>query len=165
MICVSKVKYALAAILLANAIGCSSASAEVETISRCGYWDAFAGALDRSAVTGAATKLTDGSLASIIISQDNVSLRLSGRAWNLNAGDLARIRIVVGNESYRGKARAVNDSEFEVSELPKDFLQALIVGRTAIIEINDVRWLLNLKGLSSCLKDAATLYVQTLSSR
>jgi hypothetical protein len=164
IMCILMARHA-AAILLASAIGCSSALAEVETISKCSYWDAFAGALDGRIVTGAATTLTDGSLAAIVISQDNISLRLYGRAWGLDAGDLTRIRIVAGNTSYRGKARAINDSEFEVADLPKDFLQALIISRTAFIEINSVRWLLNLEGLSSCLKDAVTLYVKTLSRR
>ena len=155
-----KARQAFAGIVLASAIGCTSASAGVEITQRCNFWEAFRGTLDGQTAAGVTTKMSDGSLVSVIVTSEDISLRLSGRHWDLETGDDARIRIVVDGNGFRGKAHAVNDQEFEVSNLPNDFLESLIDGREAYIEINGVRWRLDLNGLTRCLKSSVEPYAR-----
>jgi hypothetical protein len=116
------------------------------------YWEAVACVLDGDIVTGALTHL-DSSLAAILIKSDDVTLRLSGH-WDLDPGDLARIRIVVDDSVYRGRARAINDSEYEIQNLSLKFVKAMIDARTAVIHIGRARWTLTLYGVTASLKQA-----------
>lgn len=152
---------ALAGVAALGAV--SGTPAKADTFAQHGLWTSFVDKLDGHIATGAVTRLDDGSLVAVLITQNRVMLRLSGRGWELRTGTSTPIRIRVDGTVYRGSGEAVNDSEYQVADLPADFIEALMQGRRALVEINGSVWNLNLQGIKPSLKDAAQLYVETAS--
>ena len=154
------VKRAAAGLMVASAIAFagSSAQAEINRISQHGYWETVSGSLDGYPVTGAMTKMNDGSVAAVLITRGDVTFRLSGKTWNLDTGEDVRVRVVIDGSGFKGRARAINDQDLEVTDLKMEFIQALIDGRKAYVEVNGERWQLNLTGITASLKEAVALY-------
>ena len=142
-------KRSVAIAALVSAIACTSAWAGCHTIETHGYWESVT---CDSGATGARTLVGDDRALAILIHRGSVNLRLHG-PWNFDEGDLARVSATVDGTVYRANARAVNDEEVEVRGLSRDFVTALITARTAVFQIGNGRWNLNLYGLRDSLRD------------
>jgi hypothetical protein len=149
----STVTRTIAVVALVGAMACTTASAAWRTIRSHGYWESIVAELDGDIITGALTKMDNGATAAILIRGEDINLRLSGD-WDLETGDRARVSIVVDGTTYRGKAKAINDSEYEVQDLTFEFVKAVMDARTAVIVIDDTRWTLKLRGVTASLRDA-----------
>lgn len=142
-----------AGVAFAAAMAGAASAAQYHTLSRCGAWEAVAVELDGRAVTGAVAHPCWGCRVAVLIDDDGVGLRLSGPR-NISPGVLARLWVFVDGVPYRGRAAAVNDRDFEM-RLSPDLLAAIAAGRTAVIDIEGIRWTLDLYGLDVSLRDAA----------
>jgi hypothetical protein len=160
---VSKSILKLAGFGLAAAIA-FSVPASAKTVAEHGYWSTSEQVLDGSVATMARTEIDDGSIAAFILTRNEIRFRAQDDGWSLRAGQTTQIRITVDGEVYRGTATAVNDTEFETSDLSVEFLKKLINSREAVVEVGGDSWRLNLNGLAASLGDAITRYQRRASS-
>lgn len=142
-----------------------SGSAFAGTLSTCQYWSASEQWLDGEQVTIARTEISGGSIFGLVLSNHEIRLRMQGHNWDLDTGQVANIRVVIDGVAYTGTAVAVNDSEFEVRDLPREFVLGLMRGLEAVVEINGVRWRLNLYGVTACLGVALDRYMRSTGLR
>ena len=78
--------------------------------------------------------------------------------FNLERGQTASIRIWIDGDGYKGTATAINDSEYQTSDLSTEFLKELIAGNSARVELDGSKWTLKLRGLKESLGDAWRYY-------
>lgn len=157
MTVLSKAILKLAGIGLAAAIA-FGVPASAKTVATHGYWSTSEQMLDGSMATMARTEIDDGSIAAFILTDNEIRFRAQDEGWSLRAGQKTQILITIDGEVYRGTATAVNDTEFETSDLSLEFLKQLINGHEAIVEVAGDRWRLSLNGLAPSLNDAIRRY-------
>ncbi len=135
------------------------APAHARALASHGYWIASHQRLNGECVTTAQTEYKDGAIAAVVISRAGVQFRFQDKnGFNLERGQTASIRIWIDGDGYKGTATAINDSEYQTSDLSTEFLKELIAGNSARVELDGSKWTLKLRGLKESLGDAWRYY-------
>jgi hypothetical protein len=134
--------------------GAATVPASAKAYAYHGHWVTSAQLLDGEYVTKAQTEFNDGSILALVVTRNEVRIRLQDMSWNLSPGNEVRFRISVDGDGFKGVAEAVNRHEYEARDLTIDFLKQLVEGDQAIVEIDGTRWTTNLHGLKAALADA-----------